>query len=337
MARPLEGVRLVRPGAGEHGHGGAHGFEIEVVARPAEFAQFGRGVGQQLGLPCHGDAPGAFGILLREVAGGDVADIAVAGLDQPGVHLRPARQPFHRPVGRRAELRAAAVTDKRALEGLGALRAHGHLGLARIQHRAQLADQPRHHRLQLAGLRGDVGVGEEARVIAVARVLERIINVRQVHAHHVQAALLQHPQLDGAVVQVVVLHAGGRFHLDQPHLPRLVAAEHVGADQDAVGLEGGLEQGDGAGLGQQVLGCAQGLGEFLVVLDEDAVGELLLRRRPHAVAGGEAGLGGGGDDFFVRLVELQPQAFGALPAGDEFGFGEVVGGIIGGLIREHAR
>ncbi len=59
------------------------------------------------------------------------------------------------------------------------------------------------------------------------------------------------------------------------------------------------------------------------MLDEHAIGELRPGRRAHLMADGKHPLA------FLRcaglfgLVELQPQAFGALLARQEFGFGQV--------------
>ncbi len=132
--------------------------------------------------------------------------------------------------------------------------------------------------LQRQDRRRDVGVGEEAAVVAAAGIDELVVDVGELGARDGEAGAAQHPGLDAGVGDVVVLHPGGAFYLDQPAdaaatLQDVGAHEHVGPAQRR------FEQRDVAGGGERFLGFAHRGIEVGNVRDEAAFGMQALRGR----------------------------------------------------------
>ena len=139
---------------------------------------------------------------------------------------------------------------------------------------------------------------------------------------------LRHEGLHGDVVAVIVLHAGGGFHLDHPpDRPAVIGhgQHHVRESQGTIRLEacfkhrvpGIFQQLRGAGKSDLVafdLGIDEGTFFLRVV---DAPGDVA-----HLVSPLKCGLGLGGDFAQIRPMDFQPETLRALAVGDEFGFGE---------------
>jgi hypothetical protein len=92
--------------------------------------------------------------------------------------------------------------------------------------------------------------------------------VRQIHATKRNACVPDHPGLDGAVDEVIVLHGGRRLHFDQ-----IVAArdglQDIRADQDILVLERCFEQRLTLAFSLKRCGClGEGHGCLLHVADQ---------------------------------------------------------------------
>ena len=135
-----------------------------------------------------------------------------------------------------------AAGHERALVGVGAVRAGLHVGegaLDRVAEPLNLGGNAREERL---GLSGHVGPGEEVRQVGEGALR---VQMHEVGALHVEAGGTEDVELDCDVGVVGLLHLGGGLHLDE--VPAAAPAlEHVDRDEDAVGEEGGLEDGRGA-------------------------------------------------------------------------------------------
>ena len=174
----------------------------------------------------------------------------------------------------------------------------------------------------------EVSFLQEPPVVFLPRVNPRRVDVGQRDRFQRHAGGLRHEGLHGDVVAVIVLHAGGGFHLDHPPdgFPLLGHGQHhVRESQGAVRLEarfknrlpGFFQQLRGAGKGGLValdLGIDEGAFFLRVV---DAPGDVA-----HLVSSLKRRFRLGRNFAQIRPMDFQPETLRALAVGDEFGFGE---------------
>ena len=172
--------------------------------------------------------------------------------------------------------------------------------------------------LERAHLGGDVHGSEEARgVMGPARVDVVAAHVHDSGRFHVDARARDDVALDGHVVEVVLLHAGGGLHLDEPPAVAGRASEHVHAHEHVVVAKRGFEDRGHRGIAHERRGAVQRLVQALAPgLQGHAAREGLLGALAHLVPLGEeelepgaggGGQRGGGELEIEALVALQPR------------------------------
>jgi hypothetical protein len=159
-----------------------------------------------------------------------------------------------------------------------------------------------------------------------------LVEVHELDAGDREAGLFDDVRLDGGVGDVLGLELAGGFDLgDDPAFG--LFGEGVYRDEDVVFVEGGLEDGGGAGGEGLAGGFDGGLGVAVVEVNEGGVWELLAGALSDAGAHVEDGLEGGvGAELRgAGLVGFPPELAVALEAGGEAGFGEAGGHGLAGL------
>ena len=127
--------------------------------------------------------------------------------------------------------------------------------------------------LELVRICGHIDVVEELLIITLPLIDELVVDIGRLQPIERQYQLLQDPELDGAVDQVVVLELCHRLDLDQVYPVPDNPNQDIGPNQYTFRLKGRFEQGEGTGLLQQLLSFPERLTEFLVVPNQNAVGK----------------------------------------------------------------
>jgi len=103
-----------------------------------------------------------------------------------------------------------------------------------------------------------------------------------------------------------------------------VHPQDVRPDQDPLVAKGCLKEGGRCGPPEQGFSFTEGLGEVIVMTDQNASGHKPAGHLAHAVADVKDMLLTGGYLKEVRPMDLQPEASGALEPGKDPGLGEAV-------------
>ena len=241
--------------------------------------------------------------------------------------LAGARQPVDGVLGLR--LQAGAVVVKAALKGVKALSTGGQGRCTCALHHGLGLFHPTFHLIGAGkGFFAQVAFTQQALVVALARVSPATVDVRHRNRGKCEPGFSRHAGLDGGVIAVVILDAGGRF--DFHHAPAKLIAfiagqQHIGKGQRTARTKTCLKNRLAA-VGQQVLGAGKGgLKAFGLWIDQLSLALRVIQLAgnvTHLVPRGKTGKCRARVRAQFGLVHLQPKAFGALPKGQEFGFGE---------------
>ena len=99
-----------------------------------------------------------------------------------------------------------AMIDELALVRAGAVRADNHVWQWAGNRFPRPGNQFKNGWLECPHLVGQVVLEQQPVVIAVARVHELVVDVRQRYGSNLDSGAAQHPVLDGAIEDVIVLH-----------------------------------------------------------------------------------------------------------------------------------
>src|SRR6185437_15108437 len=113
--------------------------------------------------------------------------------------------------------------------------------------------------------------------------------MRQMDTAQRNAGVLDHPSLDGAVVELVVLDRRGSLDLDEV-VAAINGTQHIGAHQHAAVPERSLEQRDRLAFSDKPNGLRDGEVEFVHMADQYSRPEKFARDVTHLVTRVEPGL-----------------------------------------------
>ncbi len=145
--------------------------------------------------------------------------------------------------------------------------------------------------------------------------------MRDADRAEVAAAAGDDPCLHRGIAQVVVLHAGRRLDLDHAN-DAVATLQQVGADEHVAIPECRFEERHVRTAAERLLGIAQRLTQVLLRLDQDAARPQAAGHGADPMAAGEHGLGLRRVHAELPPVDVKPEAFRALPPGDDLRLGK---------------